>query len=83
MKLLAPPLSKVSDVRPFLIYVSSYAGKIVNIKRLDEVISSIDSWYMERGLFGMVSLHNLNWKEVFFVVYISDWLEFSALFYPM
>ncbi|KAL8468625.1 hypothetical protein ACS0TY_031718 [Phlomoides rotata] len=30
-------------------------GKIVNIRRLDEVISSIDSWYMERGLFGMVS----------------------------
>lgn len=30
-------------------------GKIVNIRRLDEVISSINGWYMERGLFGMVS----------------------------
>ncbi|KAG6781704.1 hypothetical protein POTOM_014616 [Populus tomentosa] len=30
-------------------------GKVVNIKQLDEVISSINSWYMERGLFGMVS----------------------------
>ncbi|KAG8389022.1 hypothetical protein BUALT_Bualt02G0186200 [Buddleja alternifolia] len=30
-------------------------GKVVNIRRLDEVISSIDGWYMERGLFGMVS----------------------------
>ncbi|XP_075520154.1 outer envelope protein 80, chloroplastic [Primulina tabacum] len=30
-------------------------GKTVNIRRLDEVISSINGWYMERGLFGMVS----------------------------
>ncbi|KAH6830711.1 outer envelope protein of 80 kDa [Perilla frutescens var. hirtella] len=30
-------------------------GKVVNVRRLDEVINSIDSWYMERGLFGMVS----------------------------
>lgn len=30
-------------------------GKIVNLKRLDEVISSINGWYMERGLFGLVS----------------------------
>ncbi|CAK9146734.1 unnamed protein product [Ilex paraguariensis] len=30
-------------------------GKIVNIKRLDEVINSINDWYMERGLFGTVS----------------------------
>ncbi|KAL3354174.1 hypothetical protein AABB24_018696 [Solanum stoloniferum] len=30
-------------------------GKIVNIKRLDEIISSINGWYMERGLFGAVS----------------------------
>ncbi|KAJ6414397.1 hypothetical protein OIU84_003403 [Salix udensis] len=30
-------------------------GKVVNIKHLDEVISSINGWYMERGLFGMVS----------------------------
>ncbi|XP_052203740.1 outer envelope protein 80, chloroplastic [Diospyros lotus] len=30
-------------------------GKIVNIRRLDEVIDSINDWYMERGLFGMVS----------------------------
>ncbi|KAL0389349.1 UNVERIFIED_CONTAM: Outer envelope protein 80, chloroplastic [Sesamum calycinum] len=32
-----------------------YTGKVVNIRRLDEVMSSIDGWYMERGLFGMVS----------------------------
>lgn len=37
-----------------LFLVSSCAGKVVNIKQLDEVISSINSWYMERGLFGMV-----------------------------
>lgn len=30
-------------------------GKIINIKHLDEAISSINGWYMERGLFGMVS----------------------------
>ncbi|XP_010257285.1 PREDICTED: outer envelope protein 80, chloroplastic-like isoform X1 [Nelumbo nucifera] len=30
-------------------------GKVVNIRRLDEVIRSINGWYMERGLFGMVS----------------------------
>ncbi|KAI7730847.1 hypothetical protein M8C21_002068 [Ambrosia artemisiifolia] len=30
-------------------------GKIVNIRRLDEVINSINGWYMERGLFGLVS----------------------------
>ncbi|MFS8005765.1 putative POTRA domain, surface antigen D15 [Helianthus anomalus] len=33
----------------------SYVGKIVNIRRLDEVINSINGWYMERGLFGLVS----------------------------
>lgn len=30
-------------------------GKVVNIRRLDEVISSINTWYMDRGLFGLVS----------------------------
>ncbi|CAI9106538.1 OLC1v1005720C1 [Oldenlandia corymbosa var. corymbosa] len=30
-------------------------GKVVNIRRLDEAINSINGWYMERGLFGMVS----------------------------
>ncbi|XP_039125042.1 outer envelope protein 80, chloroplastic [Dioscorea cayenensis subsp. rotundata] len=30
-------------------------GKIVNIRRLDEVINSINGWYIERGLFGLVS----------------------------
>ncbi|KAG6791041.1 outer envelope protein 80, chloroplastic isoform X1 [Populus alba] len=30
-------------------------GKVVNIKHLDAVINSINGWYMERGLFGMVS----------------------------
>ncbi|GMH11489.1 hypothetical protein Nepgr_013330 [Nepenthes gracilis] len=30
-------------------------GKVVNVRRLDEVINSINGWYMERGLFGMVS----------------------------
>ncbi|XP_021728959.1 outer envelope protein 80, chloroplastic-like isoform X1 [Chenopodium quinoa] len=30
-------------------------GKVVNIRHLDEVIESINGWYMERGLFGMVS----------------------------
>ncbi|KAK4787965.1 hypothetical protein SAY86_019284 [Trapa natans] len=30
-------------------------GKVVNIRKLDEVINSINGWYMERGLFGLVS----------------------------
>ncbi|EPS74019.1 hypothetical protein M569_00719 [Genlisea aurea] len=30
-------------------------GKVINIRRLDEAISSINGWYMERGLFAMVS----------------------------
>ncbi|XP_074291123.1 outer envelope protein 80, chloroplastic-like isoform X1 [Silene latifolia] len=30
-------------------------GKVVNVKRLGGVIDSINGWYMERGLFGMVS----------------------------
>ncbi|KAL7594668.1 hypothetical protein Lser_V15G29136 [Lactuca serriola] len=30
-------------------------GKIVNIRQLDHVINSINGWYMERGLFGLVS----------------------------
>ncbi|KAJ4979038.1 hypothetical protein NE237_009818 [Protea cynaroides] len=30
-------------------------GKVVNIRRLDEVINSINDWYRERGLFGLVS----------------------------
>lgn len=30
-------------------------GKVVNIRRLDEVLNSINGWYMERGLFGVVS----------------------------
>ncbi|XP_010493038.1 PREDICTED: outer envelope protein 80, chloroplastic-like [Camelina sativa] len=30
-------------------------GKMINIKRLEEAITSINGWYMERGLFGIVS----------------------------
>ncbi|KAL1817264.1 hypothetical protein DCAR_0521687 [Daucus carota subsp. sativus] len=30
-------------------------GKIVNIRRLNDVIDSINGWYMDRGLFGLVS----------------------------
>ncbi|PSR86836.1 Outer envelope protein [Actinidia chinensis var. chinensis] len=30
-------------------------GKVINIRRLDEVIDSINGWYMEQGLFGLVS----------------------------
>ncbi|KAJ7947540.1 outer envelope protein 80, chloroplastic [Quillaja saponaria] len=30
-------------------------GKVINLRRLDEVISNINGWYMERGLFAMVS----------------------------
>ncbi|MED6169905.1 Outer envelope protein 80, chloroplastic [Stylosanthes scabra] len=30
-------------------------GKVINLRRLDEAISSINGWYMERGLFAMVS----------------------------
>lgn len=43
-----------NDVYIVLIFVSSGAGKVVNIRRLDEVINSINGWYMERGLFGLV-----------------------------
>ncbi|KAK9156995.1 hypothetical protein Scep_003569 [Stephania cephalantha] len=37
------------------IVLSSYAGKVVNVRRLNDVIQSIDGWYRERGLFGLVS----------------------------
>ncbi|GMY16311.1 outer envelope protein 80, chloroplastic [Fagus crenata] len=30
-------------------------GKVINLRRLDEVISSTNGWYMERGFFGLVS----------------------------
>ncbi|KAI4351321.1 hypothetical protein L6164_005696 [Bauhinia variegata] len=30
-------------------------GKVINLRKLDEAISSINGWYMERGLFAMVS----------------------------
>ncbi|CAH9072275.1 unnamed protein product [Cuscuta europaea] len=30
-------------------------GKIVNIRRVDEIINSINGWFMDRGLIGMVS----------------------------
>ncbi|TYJ20761.1 hypothetical protein E1A91_A08G018500v1 [Gossypium mustelinum] len=30
-------------------------GKVVNLKRLGQVISSINGWYMDRGIFGLVS----------------------------
>lgn len=52
----------LADIGPLLFLVSSYAGKIINIRHLDEVISSINGWYMERGLFGMVS--GLLWTSV-------------------
>ena len=37
------------------------AGKVINLRRLDEAISSINAWYMERGLFAMVTypLHHI------------------------
>ena len=37
-----------------LILVSSCAGKVINLRQLDKVISSINDWYMERGLFALV-----------------------------
>ncbi|CAD5332174.1 unnamed protein product [Arabidopsis thaliana] len=33
----------------------NFVGKVINIKRLEEAITSINGWYMERGLFGIVS----------------------------
>ncbi|CAN1158182.1 Outer envelope protein 80, chloroplastic [Linum perenne] len=33
----------------------SCAGKVVNIRRLDDAITAVNGWYMERGLFGLVS----------------------------
>lgn len=55
--ILGSPCLTTADRRPILlIFVSSYAGKVVNIRRLDEVIDSINGWYMERGLFGLVSI---------------------------
>lgn len=49
----------IGDFHCVWILVSSGAGKVVNIRRLDEVISSINGWYMERGLFGLVSASSL------------------------
>lgn len=31
------------------------AGKVINMRQLDEAITSINGWYMERGLFAMVN----------------------------
>ncbi|KAH1145353.1 hypothetical protein GLYMA_15G033700v4 [Glycine max] len=45
----------VFDLHCIQINVSSCAGKIINLRRLDEALSSINNWYMERGLFAMVS----------------------------
>lgn len=36
------------------IYISSFAGKIVNIRHLDQAIKSINGWYQDRGLTGLV-----------------------------
>ncbi|CAL1409592.1 unnamed protein product [Linum trigynum] len=30
-------------------------GKVVNVRRLDDAITAVNGWYMERGLFGLVS----------------------------
>ncbi|KAK8282332.1 hypothetical protein V6Z12_D08G019500 [Gossypium hirsutum] len=36
-----------------MLFVTGH-GKVVNLKRLDQVISSINGWYMDRGLLGLV-----------------------------
>lgn len=55
--LLVELLSNFGHRRPSLFshLVSSCAGKVVNQKHLDDVINSINRWYMDRGLFGLVS----------------------------
>ena len=55
-------LNVIGDLCTFLDWwysVSSCAGKVINLKRLDKVITSINDWYMERGLFAMVRLYAL------------------------
>lgn len=58
------------------IFVVSCAGKVINIRRLNEVINSINGWYMERGLFGSVStefsLSGFGFSSIF-------WFNFSLL----
>lgn len=73
--MLGPSTSHVSDIRPTLIGMSSFAGKVVNVRRLDEVINSIDNWYMERGLFGMVSFLHAVIRKKFIGYIFPDWLE--------
>lgn len=43
------------DIHCIQINMLCFAGKIINLRRLDEAISSINNWYMERGLFAMVN----------------------------
>lgn len=33
----------------------SYAGKVVNVRHLNDVVNSVNGWYAENGLFGLVS----------------------------
>ncbi|XP_026425096.1 outer envelope protein 80, chloroplastic-like isoform X2 [Papaver somniferum] len=44
-----------ANVLPAKFLEDAFHGKVVNIRRLNEVINSIDGWYRDRGLFGLVS----------------------------
>lgn len=51
--------------------MSSVAGKVVNIRRLDDVITSINDWYNERGLFGMVSASSrISYLQLFIYILV-------------
>ena len=61
----------------FSILVSSYAGKVINLRRLDNVISSINNWYMERGLIAVVS--SLASSFIIIIFHISPSLDLICI----
>lgn len=49
-------LTTKSYVFRMIVFLLSYAGKIISIQHLDQVIKSVNGWYQERGLIGLVSV---------------------------
>jgi outer membrane protein insertion porin family len=52
-------LCALLSARPIESLELQCAGKIINIRHLDKVIKSVNGWYQERGLTGLVGNPNL------------------------
>ncbi|MFS7962731.1 hypothetical protein Hanom_Chr08g00730001 [Helianthus anomalus] len=63
--MFVPQACAASDVKFF---IPSYARKTVHIRPLDDVISSINGWYMERGLFGLMYFEIIMFQGLSFIV---------------